>query len=128
MRSLRSSARWKAMRTPENVAKLRALLTSADDVEFFLKNLKTAEWIPLLEEVGLLEAPPAPIESDTGTMFPFWFVSRYLVRVADQDPEGVAAILYRARDSKNPRVWWDTVDALVKMPVEYTDRFAPFIK
>jgi len=116
------------MPEPSRVDRLRQLLTSAEDVEFFMNQLKTAEWIPLLRETGLLSEPPAPVETDDGVRFPFWFASRYLVRVADQDPASVADELYRARETRNPRVWWDTVDALVKMPVAYVDRFVPYIK
>src|SRR5262245_23989363 len=118
MRSPRSSVRWRAVRRPEDVARIRELLTSAEDVQFFLEQIKTAEWIPTLREAGLFADPPTPIEREDGVMFPFWFASRYLVRVADQDPEAVASILYSARESAYPRVWWDTVDALAKMPAE----------
>lgn len=116
------------MRKPEALAKLRQLLTSADDVAYFFNELTSPEWIPLLEEAGLLTDPPGPIETESGAMFPFWPVSRYLVRVADRAPEGAADVLYRAHESRNPRVWWDTVDALAKMPADATARFVPSIK
>lgn len=116
------------MHEDEARAKLRELLTSADDVGYFFDQLTSPKWIPLLEQVALLADPPAPIENENGAMFPFWPVSRYLVRVADQAPDATADVLYRARDSRNPRVWWDTVDALAKMPAATTARFIPFIK
>jgi hypothetical protein len=116
------------MQKPEALAKLRDLLTSVDDVAFFFGELTSPEWIPLLEEAGLLKDPPSPVESEGGAMFPFWPVSRYLVRVADQDPERVADVLYGVRETPNPRIWWDTVDGLVKMPAAATARFVPTIK
>src|SRR4051812_12389801 len=118
----------RAMPTREDVAKAKRLLTSPEELEFFFGRLTSAQWIQPLRDEGLTPDPPMQIESDDGVLFPFWPVSRYLVRVADQAPAPAADVLWAARESQNPRVWWDTVDALAKMPAEYSGRFVPLIK
>jgi hypothetical protein len=120
--------RLKVMPTPEQLARIKLLATSPDELAYFFDQLTSPDWLPLLRDGGLLGDPPAPIEQGNGVMFPFWPASRYMVRIAADAPGAVADTLWAARDSRNPRVWWDTVDALVKMPPEHAIRFIPLIK
>lgn len=116
------------MADQDKVAQLKALITSGQDLDFFFEKLSSPIWISLIKEAGLLDEPPAPVEVSEGVMFPFWPPSRYLVRVAADDPAAVADAFYAVRDSPNPRVWWDTVEALVKMPAEFAGRFVGHVK
>lgn len=116
------------MPTREQLAAIKQLATSPEELAYFFDQLTSADWLPLLREDGLLGDPPDPIEQGDGVMFPFWPASRYLVRVASAAPRAVAGDLWAVRQSRNPRVWWDTVDALVNMPPEHATRFIPFIK
>ena len=116
------------MPTPEQLARIKLLATSPDELAFFFDQLTSPDWIPLLRGDGLLGNPPEPIEQGDGVMFPFWPASRYMVRVAAAAPRAAADVLWAARNTRNPRVWWDTVDALVKVPSEHARRFIPLIK
>jgi len=116
------------MPTPEQLARIKLLATSPDELAYFFDQLTSPDWLPLLRDDGLLGAPPAPIEQGDGVMFPFWPASRYMVRIAAEVPGAVADALWAVRDSRNPRVWWDTVDSLVKMPPEHAIRFIPLVK
>jgi hypothetical protein len=112
-----------------NVEELQELLGTADDIEFFFDQLNSASWIPVLHEGGYFADPPLPLEEGNGLFsFPGWSASRYLVRVADQAPDEVADLLLELRASTNPRVWWDTVDALIKVPVARVEPFVPDIR
>ena len=115
------------MPTPEQLARIKLLVTSPDELAYFFDQLTSPDWLPLLRDGGLLGDPPEPIEQGDGVLFPFWPASRYMVRIAAETPGTVAETLWAARDSRNPRVWWDTVDALVKMPPEHAIRFIPLI-
>ena len=115
------------MPTPEQLARVKLLVTSPDELAYFFDQLTSPDWLPLLRDGGLLGDPPEPIEQGDGVLFPFWPASRYMVRIAADAPGAVAATLWAARNSRNPRVWWDTVDALVKMPAEHAIRFIPLI-
>jgi hypothetical protein len=128
MRSRPLSRRLKVMPTPEQLARVKLLVTSPDELAYFFDQLTSPDWLPLLRDGGLLGDPPAPIEQGDGVMFPFWPASRYMVRIAADAPRAVADTLWAARQSRNPRVWWDTVDALVKMPPEHAIRFIPLIE
>lgn len=116
------------MPTPEQIARVKQLATSPEELAYFFDQLTSPDWLPLLRDGGLLGNPPEPIEQGDGVMFPFWPASRYMVRIAADAPGVVADTLWAAHDSRNPRVWWDTVDALVKIPPEYATRFIPLIK
>ena len=116
------------MPTPEQLARIKQLATSPEELAYFFDQLTSPDWLPLLRDDGLLGNPPEPIEQGDGVMFPFWPASRYMVRIAADAPGVVADTLWAAHDSRNPRVWWDTVDALVKMPPEHATRFIPLIK
>jgi hypothetical protein len=121
-------ARERALPTPEQIVRVKQLATSPEELAYFFERLTSPDWLPLLRDGGLLGNPPEPIERDEGVRFPFWPASRYMVRIAADAPDAVADTLWAARDSRNPRVWWDTVDALVKMPPEHSTRFLPLIK
>lgn len=116
------------MPTPEQIARVKQLATSPEELAYFFDRLTSPDWLPLLRDGGLLGNPPDPIETGDGVMFPFWPASRYMVRIAAEVPAAVADTLWAARESRNPRVWWDTVDALAKMPPEHSSRFISHIK
>ena len=115
------------MPTPEQLANIKQLTTSPEELAYFFDQLTSPDWLPLLRGGGLIGSPPEPIKHGDGVMFPFWPVSRYMVRIAGDAPREVADALWAVRDSRNSRVWWDTVDALVKMPPDHATRFIPHI-
>ncbi len=116
------------MRRHEAAARIRDLLSSADDVAFFFEQLTSPEWLPILEEVGLLGDPPEPVETEGGAAFPFWPASRYLARMANEAPRPVADVLFRVRKTRNPRIWGDTLAALRVLPSAQVSRFVPSIE
>lgn len=116
------------MPTPEQLGRIRELTTSPEALAFFFDQLTSPDWIPLLREEGLLGDPPEPVQEGEGVMFPFWPPSKYLARVAAAAPRAAADALFVVHDNPNPRVWWDTIDALGAMPAEQSRRFLPIVK
>lgn len=104
------------MPTADDLRRILSVTTTPEEVAFLYDQLTSPDWIPAMRELGLFADPPNPIEEGGGVMFPAWAVSRYLVRVAPKDPDGVTAVLTEIADARNPRIWWDVVDALLQMP------------
>ena len=107
------------MPTPEDLQRVLAIAKSRRELDFFFEQLKSPDWIPILERERMFENPAAPTREKDGISFPGWAPSRYLARVAGEAPDAVAAVLFRIRTSENPRVWSDILEALVAMPAPY---------
>src|SRR5438067_3290792 len=61
-----------------------------DDVrrEFFLKLLKTPDWVAPLRRAGYFENPPAALQTEkVGLQHPVWPQSKYLARMAQDSPQ-----------------------------------------
>ncbi len=115
------------MPTIEDVRRILDVATSPQEIDFFYDQLTSPEWVPALRELGLFGRPPVPIEQGDGIMFPGWSLSRYLVRVAPKDPALVAGVLPEIATARNPRIWWDIVNALLEMPTAFAIPFLPSI-
>src|ERR1035437_4754144 len=107
------------------VQRVIANIHSAEDADYFFDQLKSPDWIQPLAAAGLFSVPPEPIRSDLGVSFPFWSASRYLARMAKEDPKAVWTVVRQIPDSDNVRVTHDLLDAVLAMPAEMAVEFLP---
>jgi len=86
----------------------------------------SSNWLAPLHEVGFFKSPPPPEdEPEKGTIaFPMWPESRYLARVASNDPQGVCEVVLSIPDTENYRVHEDIADAACSMPPHLAARIA----
>lgn len=111
--------------TVDDVRRLLALAGSREDYEHVFGQLKSAAWIPALSEAGIFNTPEPPIRQGDYILFPVWGPSRYLARVAGDDPERALEVLLRLPDTENWRVQADVIDAALALPVRLAVRLVP---
>jgi len=117
---------WKQP-TPEEVEKAIGLLAHGQHYVYFFDRLENPRWIRPLREKGYFKTAPAPQRDDTaGTIrFPVWSASRYLARMAKQDPQNVLRVLLALPDTENVRVHEDLADAALVMPPALSAQIVP---
>jgi hypothetical protein len=114
---------WKTP-TPEEVSKAIALLSRAGNYHHFFEKLENPFWVRPLWEKGFFKTPPPPVYEDSGhTAFPRWAESRYLARMARNDPETVAEVLRGILGTENVEVKEDITRALLAMPAKLAASF-----
>lgn len=117
------------MPSRETVDKVLAAIKRGDAAAYFFDRLSSPEWIRPLAERGLFDSPPAAISSEGGyVQFPVWAASRYLARVASQDPAAVLEVAATIPDVENPRVYEDLVDAALSMPASMAAEIVPRVR
>ncbi len=86
---------------------------------YFFEQLKYPGWLNLLEQEGFFENPPEPeVDLERGGIgFPLWSQSRYLARMASQEPEIVLEIALEIlkTGTKNILVHGDLAEAACGM-------------
>lgn len=75
--------------------------------DYFFDNLEDPTWIEPLRERGFFSSPPAPVVSEEGAMHPNWSESRFLLRMAERDPQTVAAAVKDIPATENVQVLTD---------------------
>lgn len=114
------------MPTTEQLDQILQVASSPAEVDYFFEQLTSPAWIPALRQRGMFSAPPGRLEDEEGRFwFPGWPPSRYLARVAAQDPDGVLAVLRDLERTENPRIWRDILAALAEMPAANAVHFLP---
>lgn len=119
--------------TPSEADIQRALelLSQSANYQYFFDKLNSPDWILPLAERGFFKNPPPPIRDGTTIRFPFWVESRYLARMAAEDPDVVMSLIRTIPETENTRVHEDIVDAACRMPARLaatlTDRIGQFI-
>ena len=114
------------MPTADELDQILRVASSPAEVDYFFEELKSAAWIPALRQRGMFSAPPGRVDDAEGRFwFPGWSRSRYLARVASQDPDAVAPLLRDLETTENPRIWHDILAALAAIPPAYSVRFLP---
>lgn len=110
------------MITKDYVEEIFKKIKSPPAYEFFFDNLNSAEWIePLMDyRTDIFKKPVPAVKTDNGWMFPWWPESRYLARVANQDPERIVGIIKSLEETDNCRVHEDFADAILKMPIRFS--------
>jgi hypothetical protein len=88
----------------------------------------TSGWLVPLREKEFFHSPPVPDhDQESGTVgFPVWPASRYLVRIAREDPscaQLVAATSLEIPTTENTRVHEDVADVACALPPDLASRF-----
>ena len=90
--------------------------TGTAEYEYLFQNLPSADWIEPLAKEGLFKSPPLPKYDGDYVNFPPWQESRYLARVADQNPEVVLRVALEIPETDNALIHQDLAQAACKMP------------
>lgn len=94
--------------------------------EYFFTQIPDTRWLVPLMEAGFFTNPPdAEVASDgRGIVFPAWPESRYLSRVAGNDPEKVMAVIIRVPITNNVQVHLDFTGAVLAMTADMAAKWA----
>ena len=97
---------------------------------YFFDRLPSIGWLESLKAEGFFKHPPEPErdEEKGSVRFPPWPESRYLARMASEDPETVLEIALQVPDTENIYVHIDLVDAALAMPPEHAARLVERVK
>ena len=90
-------------------------LTRPELSAYFFRNLKNPLWLGPLRQRGFFALPPAPEPSEKGMYSPPWPPADYLIQVAEEVPDDVAAII-TSIDTTNWIVQLALIDAALKLP------------
>jgi hypothetical protein len=86
----------------------------------------TAAWLRPLLRAGLFVTPPEPVTNDDQSWTPQpWPESDYLVRVVEQDPDGVLEAALSVPPNGNSYVAFDLVQIALALPADAAARLAP---
>lgn len=115
------------MVTPEQIQRLKSLIVSGADADFFFSSIKTARWLPALIENGFFDSPPEPERGGGWVRFPPWPQSGYLARIAGRAPEIAVKAALRIPDTDNAAVNYDLVRVALAVPKPLAIRLLPRI-
>jgi hypothetical protein len=119
------------MPSEADVQRALELLSQSANYQYFFDKLNSPDWISPLADRGFFKNPPPPIREGTTIRLPFWVESRYLARMAAEDPDLVMSIIRTIPETENTRVHEDVIDAACRMPARLaaalTDRIEQFI-
>src|SRR5689334_9998132 len=104
------------MPNPDVIDEIRRRLLTAADWEYFFSNLHDASWVEGLLKAGFFNDPPAPVRTEKYIQFPPWAASRWLVRIARQNPKGVKKAIETVPETENVSVRTDLVEAASLLP------------
>ena len=99
----------------DDLKKALGLMKTRADYEYFFSQLRSASWLPVIVEEGLLKNPPNPIREGDNIRFPAWPESTFLARVAGDLPKVAAAALRQMPDTDNVRVHEDLLATALKL-------------
>jgi hypothetical protein len=113
--------------TPERVAAAIARMGHGEFHRYFFEKLVSPEWIRPLREKKFFSSPPAPVRDEAeGTIgFTVWPESRYLLRMAQLDPDTVTEVVLKIPETENLRVHDDLSDIAVALPGPLAARLVP---
>lgn len=118
----------KSTPTKDDLKKLRLNVpNSFVALSYFFEQLQFPGWLSKLREKGFFKNPPEPEEASEGGEIRFlpWPQSRYLVRMASQEPAIVLEIAQEIlkTGTKNTSVHQDLAEAALVMPPELAERW-----
>ena len=104
---------------------IKLMSSGGANYAYFFNNINTPEWIEPLWERGFFQNPPAVTPDST----PHWWPeSRYLVRMAAEDPELVLRVIDGVPATDNFFVRKDMIQAALKMPADCAAQLAGRVK
>ncbi len=113
--------------TAAQISRLKALLQSGADADFFFASIRSADWAPALLEHGFFDSPPKAERSDEWVRYPAWPQSRYLARVAAQDPKVAVEVALHIPVTDNANVNDDILHVALAVPPNEAVRLLPRI-
>lgn len=113
--------------TPEQIARLQYLLQSGADADFFFSSIQSADWLPALLENGYFASPPKAERGGDWVRYPAWPQSRYLARVAAQNPKIATDAALRIPVTDNASVNNDILHVALAVPASEAVRLLPRI-
>jgi hypothetical protein len=113
--------------TPEQIARLKDLLQSGADADFFFSSIRSADWVPALLENGYFDSPPKAEHGGDWVRYPAWPQSRYLARVAAQNPMAATEAALRIPATDNASVNDDILHIALAVPADEAVRLLPRI-
>src|SRR5260221_12580014 len=105
------------MPTRDDVKKVKSLIHSEVEWQFFFDNVKSAEWIDPLCQEGIFNKPEDIKKIDGIIRVPTWPPGKYLIRVAAEKSKKVAEIIKNIPETENPNVLEACLEAMIEMPV-----------
>src|SRR5438045_3498424 len=104
------------MITEELVRAAVSKIKSPAAFDYFFDKLSSADWIePILKVTPkFLLDPPEPEKTENGISFPVWSASRFLARVAEQNPSQVLNVIKKVKTT-NFHIHEDFVEAALRM-------------
>lgn len=111
----------------EIIKKIESLTEKTELRNYFWRNLRRFEWLPILNEMGffkLLSASSGGVHELFHTQS---FISEYLVKAATDFPIQVVRIIKSVR-SDNNWVIWNFVELGLKLDAKYTAKLIPEVK
>lgn len=99
-------------------------------LDHFFNNLNNTGWLSPLRSEGFFSRPPDPERNakDGSTRLPLWPASRYLAKVAGQEPKQVLSIILDMPTTENAHIHVDVVDAAMAMPPRLAVQLVPMLK
>jgi hypothetical protein len=82
----------------------------------FFERASSPRWLQLLKARGYFRSPPQRIVEAPYIRHPGWPESRYLIKIAPQVPDEVAATIVEMAPTDNARVHGDLLEAALEMP------------
>lgn len=97
---------------------------------YFFERLSDPAWLEPLRSEGFFKHPPPPErDSDSGGVrYPPWPESRFLAKMAVQQPEAILEIILGVPETENWSVHLDLVDAALAMPPGVAAKLVPRVE
>lgn len=107
--------------------RLAALATRPENRAYFFERLENPKWVSALARRGVFDDPPDPVPADEPgyVQLPSWPEGRYLVRMAPEAPDAVAAVLQESQPSANARVTVILLECVQALPSKQFQKLAP---
>lgn len=113
---------------PEQIEKAVPLLIHPQQRSYFFNRLQNPQCIAPSKKNFFKNPPQVIHDSSEGTVsFPIWSESRYLARMAAQEPDAVLQIALKT-ETDNPSVHKDFVEAVLQMPAEVAVKLVSKVK
>ena len=107
---------------------LKALVPSHVYVEYFFTRLMVDNWLSPLRKLGVFLRPQNSISSDVTILFPVWWPSIYLKKMAGAHPDLVVQIIQEMEETDNIRVHADLIEAALNMDAAKAIEIIPLVK
>ncbi|MCW2995583.1 MAG: hypothetical protein JWQ18_3078, partial [Conexibacter sp.] len=93
----------------------------------FLSRLEAPGWLEELARFEVFQHPPAATREGGYVQAPYWAAAEYLVRIADQVPDLVVAVIRTVPEIDNERVYESFAQAALRMPATQAREVAALV-